>query len=94
MPGTDILSAKKKKRIRKDVMTASFSANTGHHPALLEKLPMFRNITHITGEFPVDDNKEIGTYIPINESLGAVENEILPTKVFENFLTRQVILSS
>lgn len=79
---------KKKKRIRKDVMTASFAAKRGYHPALLEKLPMFRNITHIPRQIPVSDGGEIGTYIPINESLGNFENEILPTKVFENFFDK------
>ena len=78
----------KKKRIRKDVMTASFDAQTGYHPALLEKLPMFRSITHIKSEFPKDDNEEIGSYIPINQSLGTTENEILPTRVFENFFAK------
>jgi UDP-glucose 4-epimerase len=78
----------KKKRIRKDVMTASFDANREYHPALLEKLPMFRSITRIKGEFPKNDNEEYGSYIPINQSLGTTENEILPTKVFENFFSK------
>jgi len=70
------------------VVTASFDAKKGYHPALLERLPMFRSITRINPEFPTDDNEEIGTYIPINESLGTMENEVLPTKVFETFFEK------
>lgn len=85
---TDEGTDQKKKRIRKDVMTASFAEEKEYHPALLQRLPMFRSITHIPRQIPVSDRGEIGTYIPINESLGTFENEVLPTKVFENFFSK------
>jgi len=78
----------KEERTRKEAMVATFDREKGYHPLLLGRLPMFRNVRTAPDEIPEGDGGEFGVYIPINESLGTLENEILPMKVFKHFFDK------
>lgn len=84
----DTTQGTKKERIRKEVMSARFDTERGYHPLLLERLPMFRRLRNAPQVPPEGDDGEFGTYIPINQSLGMSEGEILPTKVFKHFFDK------
>jgi UDP-glucose 4-epimerase len=77
----------KKESIRKDVMSATFDKEKRYHPIFMERLPMFRNVSG-PWRIPEADEEEFGAYIPINQSLGTFENEILPIKVFKHFFDK------
>lgn len=77
---------KKKKKITKAPFAiARFDEDKMYHPFFLGKLPMFRT-------FREDDSnatiKNYGSYVPINESLGAYENQVIPYKVFKHFIDK------
>ena len=74
----------KRKKISKPFVTAQIDPTKGFHPFMLSKLPMFREWT----KKHFDDEKEFGAYLPINQSLGTFENQVLPMKVFKHFIDK------
>jgi UDP-glucose 4-epimerase len=76
------------KTTRLDAMRVTVSRGYDFHPYIIHKLPMFRHATRITlGDQP-EYKEEFGAYIPINETLDPIEQEILPKKVFEHFFSK------
>ncbi|MHA2283826.1 MAG: indolepyruvate ferredoxin oxidoreductase subunit alpha [Promethearchaeota archaeon] len=71
-------------KITRPFLTIQINPEAGLHLFVLSKLPMFREWAkkHTEGE------KEYGSYIPINKSLGTFENYILPIKVFKHFIDK------
>jgi UDP-glucose 4-epimerase len=75
--------------IRKVIMSARFKKGKGYHPFIISKLPMFRsNLNSEEGQLDLQDTKQLGSFIPINQSLGTIENEILPVKIFKHFFDK------
>lgn len=79
---------KRKVRIQKHLMSARFNKKRTYHPYILSKFPMFRDIRRRALERPEGDKGDFGAYIPINQSLGTFENEILPVKLFKHFFDK------
>jgi UDP-glucose 4-epimerase len=76
------------KTARLDAMTVNVARGYDFHPYLISKLPMFRSALKMTlGDQP-EYTEEMGTYIPINETLDPIEQEMLPKKVFEHFFSK------
>lgn len=71
-------------KIRKRLLTVLFDKEKNYHPFILSKFPMFRKIR---GNVESYNRKEenYGSYIPINQSLGTFEEQVLPFKVFKHF---------
>lgn len=75
--------------IRKVVMSARFKKGKGYHPFIITKLPMFRSIMYSEErEVLQEKGKQYGSFLPINQSLGTFESEILPVKVFKHFFDK------
>jgi UDP-glucose 4-epimerase len=70
-------------RIVKPFLTATFDKEKGYHPFILVKMPMFREIL-ARGE----GESNYGVYVPINQSLGTYENQIIPLKIFKHFIDK------
>ena len=70
-------------RIVKPFLTVRFDKQKKYHPFVLVKMPMFRNILE-KGE----GDTNYGVYVPINESLGTYENQIIPLKIFKHFIDK------
>ncbi|MHA2473148.1 MAG: 4Fe-4S dicluster domain-containing protein [Promethearchaeota archaeon] len=67
-------------------ITAQFYKTRGTYtPMMFNKLPMFKNLRIGMDE---EDKNQYGAYIPINRSLGAFENQILPGKIFKYFIDK------
>ena len=81
----DVETEKGKKRLKitKPFLTAHLNPEKGYHPFILSKLPVFRN--YVRDSLGADD---YGVYIPINQSLGSYENQIIPIKVFKHFIDK------
>ncbi|MCP4757213.1 MAG: 4Fe-4S dicluster domain-containing protein [Proteobacteria bacterium] len=70
-------------RINEPFLIAKFNPGKVFHPFVLSKLPVLRNlVTQRVGE------GDFGAYIPINQSLGTVQNEIIPYKIFKHFIDK------
>jgi len=70
-------------RINKPFLTARFKKGKSYHPFILSKLPILRNfVTQRLGD------NDYGAYIPINQSLGKIINEVVPYKVFKHFIDK------
>ena len=54
-----------------------------HKPFILSKLPIFRKL--VTQRLSEDD---FGAYVPINQSLGTYESQVIPFKVFKHFIDK------
>jgi len=79
----DTEKGKKRSRITKPFLTAQFNKEKKYHPFILSKLPVFRNyVKTLMGD---DD---YGVFVPINQSLGTYENQIIPIKVFKHFIDK------
>jgi len=76
---------KKKKVIKAPFATARFDEDKAYHPFLLGKLPMFRKLR---GDATEQAEKFYGSYIPINDSLGFFENQVIPYAVFKYFIDK------
>jgi UDP-glucose 4-epimerase len=77
---------KKKKRITKAPFAiARFDEDKTYHPFFLGKLPMFRTYREDDSNATINN---YGSYVPINESLGAFENQVIPYKVFKHFIDK------
>jgi len=74
---------KKRARINKPFVTARFNREKNYHPFILSKLPIFRYL--VTQRLNEDD---FGAYVPINQSLGTYENQVIPYKVFKHFIDK------
>ncbi|MHA2392653.1 MAG: DUF362 domain-containing protein [Promethearchaeota archaeon] len=75
-------------RLFKTIMSARFKKEKPYHPFMITKLPMFRRVRKLAKVTPGKDRENYGSYIPINQSLGTFENEILPVKVFKHFFEK------
>ena len=73
---------------RKPAMYALPQRGRDFHPYLIHKLPMFRKTIKAQLGAKPGYEKDYGSYIPINESLGTIESETLPRKVFEHFFNK------
>jgi len=65
-------------------LIAQINPEKGFHPWMFSKLPMFREWTKKRTE----NEKDYGSYLPINQSLGTYENQVLPMKIFKHFIDR------
>ncbi len=65
-------------------LVAQINPKKGFHPFMFSKLPMFREWT----KKRTADEKEFGSYLPINQSLGTYENQVLPVKIFKHFIDK------
>ena len=74
---------KRKQRISKTFLTARFYDDKFKHPFNLLKLPPFQR-----GMKESSENEEFGAYIPINQSLGTHENQVIPYVVFKHFIDK------
>lgn len=79
---------KRRVRLYKTVMSARFKKEKPYHPFLITKLPMFRNTRKRASAIPGEEINNYGSYIPINQSLGTFESEVLPVKVFKHFIEK------
>ncbi|MHA2290040.1 MAG: indolepyruvate ferredoxin oxidoreductase subunit alpha [Promethearchaeota archaeon] len=75
-------------RLYKTIMSARFKKEKPYHPFVLTKLPMFRNTRKRAAAIPGEEINNYGSYIPINQSLGTFESEVLPVKVFKHFIDK------
>ncbi len=75
-------------RLFKTIMSARFKKEKPFHPFVITKLPMFRNVRKRVKLKSEKIRENYGSYIPINQSLGTFENEILPVKVFKHFFEK------
>ena len=65
-------------------LIAQINPKKGFHPFMFSKLPMFRDWTKKRTE----KENEFGSYLPINQSLGKYENQVLPVKIFKHFIDK------
>lgn len=79
----DIEKGKKRSRITKPFLTAQFNKKKKYHPFILSKLPVFRNYVKM-----LMGDDDYGVFIPINQSLGTYEKQIIPVKVFKHFIDK------
>ena len=79
----DTEKGKKKSRITKPFLTAHFNKEKKYHPFILSKLPVFRNYVKM-----LMGDDDYGVFVPINQSLGTYENQIIPIKVFKHFIDK------
>jgi len=78
---------KKKKVITKAPFAiARFDEEKAYHPFIIGKLPMFRKLRGQEAE--ETSKKNYGSYIPINESLGNYDNQVIPYKIFKHFIDK------
>ncbi|MHA1671127.1 MAG: DUF362 domain-containing protein [Promethearchaeota archaeon] len=79
----EIETGKKRVRNNKPFITARFNKEKEYHPYMLSKLPILRKLvaTRMSEE-------DIGFYIPINQSLGTYENQVIPYAVFKHFIDK------
>ena len=71
-------------RIVKPFLTVEFDKEKKYHPYIISKIPMFRNILEEGG----GGDNNYGVYVPINQSLGNYENQIIPLKIFKHFIDK------
>ena len=65
-------------------LIARINPKQGFHPFTFSKLPMFREWTKKRTE----NENDLGSYLPINKSLGTYENQVLPLKIFKHFIDK------
>ena len=73
-----------RKRHLRHFLTAYYTNQKVFHPSVLTRLPLFREIAVRHSE----PEKTLGSYIPINRSLGEFENQLMPEKIIEHFLKK------
>ena len=74
---------KKRSSITKLFLTAHMNPEKEYHPFILSKFPMFRGIVKtLVGD------EDYGVFIPINQSLGTYESQIISVKVFKHFIDK------
>jgi ferredoxin len=78
--GEETLKTKKQKLI----LTMRYTKGIFYHPFIITRLPIFREIVKKWYDPKTTD----GSYLPINESLGTIEDKVLPLKVLEYFINK------
>ena len=76
-------TGKKNIRNNKPFITVRFNKKREYHPYMLSKLPILRKL--VAKRMSEED---IGYYIPINQSLGTYENQVIPYAVFKHFIDK------
>ncbi|MFW9951386.1 MAG: hypothetical protein ACFFKA_14810, partial [Candidatus Thorarchaeota archaeon] len=66
------------------ILTMRYTKGVFYHPYTITRLPIFREII----EKWYDPNTADASFIPINESLGTIEDKVLPLKVLEYFINK------
>jgi UDP-glucose 4-epimerase len=66
------------------ILTMRYTKGIFYHPYIITRFPIFRDII----EKWYDPKAADASYIPINESLGTVEDKVLPLKVMEYFINK------
>ena len=79
----EVEKGQKRVRNNKPFLTARFNKEKEYHPYILSKLPLIRKLvaTRMAEE-------DVGFFIPINQSLGTYENQVIPYAVFKHFIDR------
>jgi len=70
-------------RNNKPLISALFNMEKEFHPYMLSKLPIIRKL--VTTRMAEED---IGFFIPINQSLGTFEKQVIPYAVFKHFIDK------
>ena len=85
----DTEKGKRRQKMTKHFLTAKIYNENFKHPISLAKLPPFQ-ISRIAkaAEKRKSGEKEFGAYIPINQSLGKYENQVIPYVVFKHFIEK------
>ena len=78
--GEEVLKTKHFKLI----LTMRYTKGIFYHPYILTRLPIFRDII----EKWYDPATANASYIPINESIGTIDDKVLPLKVLEYFINK------
>jgi len=73
-----------RKRHLRHFLTAYYTNQKVYHPSVLTRLPLFRAI--LVRHYEPENS--LGSYIPINRSLGEFENQLMPEKILEHFLKK------
>jgi len=68
----------------KHLLTAHYTKGIVYHPFVLSKIPIFRKVI----EKLYEPEKNEGSYIPINTTLGTFDNQTLPQKLIEYFIDK------
>lgn len=71
-------------RHRRHFLTAYYTNQKIYHPSVLTRLPLFREI--LVRHYEPENT--LGSYIPINTSLGEFENQLMPEKMLEHFIKK------
>jgi len=80
---------KRRQKMTKHFLTAKIYNENFKHPISLLKLPPFRiSLIAEAAEKRKAGEKEYGAYIPINQSLGKYENQVIPYVVFKHFIEK------
>jgi len=66
------------------ILTMRYTKGIFYHPYIITRFPIFRDII----EKWYDPKTADASYIPINESLGTIEDKVLPLKVLEHFINK------
>ena len=68
----------------KHLLTAYYTKGIVYHPFVLSKIPIFRKVI----EKLYEPEKNEGSYIPINTTLGTFDNQTLPQKLIDHFIDK------
>jgi UDP-glucose 4-epimerase len=85
----DTEKGKRRQKMTKHFLTAKSYNENFKHPISLAKLPPFQiaRIAEAAKKRKAGE-KEFGAYIPINQSLGKYENQVIPYVVFKHFIEK------
>jgi len=79
----------KRQKLTKHFLTAKSYNENFKHPISMGKLPPFQySMMAAAMEKKKSGEKEFGAYIPINESLGKHQNQVIPYVVFKHFIEK------
>ncbi len=79
----------RRQKLTKHFLTAKVYNENFKHPVSMGKLPPFQySMMAAAMEKRKSGEKEYGAYIPINQSLGKYQNQIIPYVVFEHFINK------
>jgi UDP-glucose 4-epimerase len=79
----EVEKGEKRVRNNKPFVTARFNKEKEYHPYILSKLPIIRKLVATRMS-----EKDLGFFIPINQSLGTYENLVIPYAVFKRFIDK------
>jgi UDP-glucose 4-epimerase len=77
----DTPTGRSRVRVSKNYINFRFNKKKDHNVFIITKLPMFRSNREVEGE-------QYGAYIPINQSLGTYENQVVPYVIFKHFIEK------